>query len=382
MLLLSWAAGVVAVVLAAAGVSAEETSVPWWVALVAVGAVVATGVPLHRWLRPAVDAVMYSHRDDAHALIAQFGHFGRTSGGAGADLPQQMATLIATRLRLPYVAIVPAGDALPAGSERFERVPLTFAGEAVGTLVAAPRPREKLLSGTDLALLGELATHVGITLHAVRVSDALRASRAAVITAREEERRRLRRDLHDGLGPTLASLKLHLAAVSQLIADRPERAVEVVDRLRGEVRDTSAQIRSLVYGLRPPMLDDLGLLGAMRSKGDTLRGISVQITAPEPAPELPAAAEVALYRIAAEALTNVERHAGATTVALALAVAPGRVTLTIRDDGRGLPAPFVDGVGVAAMRERAAELGGELTVTAPGDGGTLVVASVPLRAPA
>jgi two-component system NarL family sensor kinase len=357
-------------VFAVAGMSTDHQTVPWWTAAVGVLAVLATGLPVLRWVRPAVDALLFSHPEDAREIVAQLGR--RVQAPVSEqDVAAEIAERIRARLRLPYAEIVPAGAALPDGPVR---VPLAFSGEPVGTLLVTPRARDRDLSGQDLDLLHELAAQIGIALHAVRVSAELRASRAAVVTAREEERRRIRRDLHDGLGPTLASLRLHLAALEQLVPDRPEEALELVARLRHEVRDTSAQIRGLVYDLRPPLLDEFGLLDALRSKAASVAGVELDL--PETLPELPAAIEVALYRIGSEALSNVDRHAAARHVRLALEVMPAEVRLRVADDGRGLPDPLVPGVGLAGMRERAEELRGTLTVAA-GDPGTSVTVVLP-----
>lgn len=369
-LLATWAVGVLIAVYAVAGMSTDHRTVPWWTAGVGVLAVLATGVPVLRWVRPAVDAVLFSHPEDAHEIVAQLGR--RVQAPVSEqDVADEIAARIRLRLRLPYAEIRPAGAELPDGPVR---VPLAFSGEPVGTLLVAPRARDRDLSGPDLDLLHELAAQIGIALHAVRVSAELRASRAAVVTAREEERRRIRRDLHDGLGPTLASLRLHLAALEQLVPDRPADALALVARLRHEVRDTSAQVRELVYDLRPPLLDEFGLLGALRSKAASVPGVELDL--PDALPELPAAVEVALYRIGCEALSNVDRHAAARHARLALRVTGTEVRLCVEDDGRGLPRPLLPGVGLAGMRERAEELRGTLTV-ATRDPGTSVTVVLP-----
>jgi two-component system NarL family sensor kinase len=395
LLVITWSSAVLAVVFALGGMTATRQSVPGWVAVIAAVAVAVTGLPVLHWLRPAVDGVLFSHPDSASDLIAQVGHRFQDSAADPTSLAgvvAEIADQVSRRLRLPYVAILtaeqdelPSPDGAAPPAERLVRVPLTYSGQDVGILIVLPRPRERSLSGQDLALLQELAVHVGIALHAARVTNDVQTSRAALITAREEERRRIRRDLHDGLGPALASLRLQLAAVQQLIASQPERALELVDRLRQDVRDTSAQVRGLVYDLRPPMLDEFGLLGAIRARAADATGVAVTVRAPEPLPDLPAAVEVALYRIACEALSNVLRHAAATSCSITLALTADDVTLRVGDDGRGLPGPMISGVGVAGMRERAEELGGTLTVlagTSPAGArrGTSVVAVLPARA--
>ncbi len=390
--MLVWALTILIVVLAAAGVSSSNDSVPWWLVALGVLVGIGTAVPLSRWLRPAVESVLFSQPEDARALIAHVGQrFGGDQPTGSADLLAEISHQIAGRLRLPYVAITarrpgdldPALDPIdladPAASDPgLTRIPLLFGAEPVGELLV--RARERVLSGSDRAHLDELAVHVAIALRATEVSRELQQSRAALITAREEERRRIRRDLHDGLGPSLASLRLHLAAVQQLLPDQPDRARELIDRLRSEVKETSGQVRELVYGLRPPLLDELGLIAALRARSGDVAPIQVRILEPAGPPELSAAAEVALYRIGCEALANVARHSGARTCTVTVTTSPTQVRLDVDDDGRGLPDPLVPGVGLTGMRERAEELAGTISITRR-DGVTRLSACLP-RTPA
>ena len=218
-------------------------------------------------------------------------------------------------------------------------------------------------------------------MHAVRLTADLQRSRERLVATREEERRRLRRDLHDGLGAQLAGLNVQAGTLRRLIPQDPGAADELVVELREELRGAIADIRRLVYDLRPPALDDLGLVEALRqlaerydSKDEPLR---VVVEAPEDLPDLPAAVEVAVYRITQEALTNVARHARATTCVVRLAVNDD-VTLEIVDDGVGIPAGRSAGVGLSSMHERAAELGGSCAVEISPEGGTRVLARLPL----
>lgn len=210
------------------------------------------------------------------------------------------------------------------------------------------------------------------------------------MSAREEERRRIRRDLHDGLGPTLAGITLNLGAARNLLRSDPARADELFDRLEAEAQAALVDIRHLVYELRPPALDELGLVGALREQAgridsnesrDARRSSSprlrVSVDASDELPPLPAAVEVACYRIALEALTNAARHADARTCTIRIAV-KGALELEITDDGRGLDPAHHVGVGLTSMRERAEELGGTFAVELVRTGGTRVHASLPL----
>ena len=165
----------------------------------------------------------------------------------------------------------------------------------------------------------------------------------------------------------------------------PDAAEELLIDLKADAQDAVTDVRRLVYGLRPPALDDLGLLGALRESAAQYgaKGLNVSVDSPEKLPPLSAAVEVAAYRIAQEALTNVARHAGAQTCAITLALEAGVLCLEVRDNGRGMPEPrdhppARTGVGLTSMRERATELGGSLFVESLPEGGTRVLTRLPL----
>jgi signal transduction histidine kinase len=204
------------------------------------------------------------------------------------------------------------------------------------------------------------------------------------VTAREEERRRLRRDLHDSLGPSLGAVTLRIETARNLARRDPAEADRLLEAAVDDVAAVIADVRRLVHDLRPPALDELGLVRAIEQQARGLEspGLQVEVDGSGLAGvDLPAAAEVAAFRIASEALNNVVRHAGATrcTVTLAVAGAGGRdLEVQVRDDGRGIPAGVAAGVGMLSLRERAAELGGSSEVVCPPGGGTLVRAVLPL----
>jgi signal transduction histidine kinase len=205
----------------------------------------------------------------------------------------------------------------------------------------------------------------------------LQASREKLVSAREEERRRLRRDLHDGLGPTLTGVAFRADAAANLIADNQHstdyaKAVQLLARLRADARVAIADVRRLVDDLRPPALDELGLLAALQQRAEQMSiradGTAMRVTVmAEPLPPLPAALEVAAYRIATEALTNVLRHAHATSAVLRLRCTTN-LEIEITDDGPP-SGPWQPGVGLEAMQERASELGGTFTAQSTPTGG-------------
>ena len=385
LVLVGWMATVYALTLTAGGWRQTQSHVHWWAHLVAIVVIAATVEPLRRWLRPSVDDIVYGHLGDGYTAITELN---RRMDGDPTEEPAKaaaaLAQMIARTLNVPYVAITD-GDVETStfGVRPADRpladVPLAYRGEQIGHLYVAARHPGTTLSNRDLRLLSDLAQQIGVAQFAIRASEQVQASRAALVTAREEERRRIRRDLHDGLGPTLASVKLQLTAVARLMRSDPARAEQLLDEVREDINETTVDVRRLVYGLRPPLIDELGLIAALRNHPATQSGLDVVIE-PDQLPELPAAVEVALFRIGSEAIYNAARHSGSQTCRVVIEVAPDEVRLRVTDHGHGLPGQLVEGVGLAAIRERAAELGGTVELTSVG--GTTVTTLIPLQAAA
>jgi two-component system, NarL family, sensor kinase len=298
---------------------------------------------------------------------------------------------VAESLRLPYVAVrvdtsrATAGSTVEHGRLVGEPLclPLIYQGQPVGELVLGPRTPGEGFSAADRRVLAELAAQAGVAVHAVRLTAQLQQSRAHLVAAREEERRRLRRDLHDGLGPTLAGVVLGLETAGNLLDGQPpaDQIRALLERLRDETQGAIAGIRRLVYGLRPPALDDLGLVPALQTQAATLGqgsdGMVVSVEADGDLSALPAAVEVAAYRIVLEAVTNATRHAKARHCQVRLHQ-DGALLVEVRDDGVGLAPSWRAGVGLTSMRERAVELGGTLQVEPAPAGGTVVTATLPV----
>ena len=386
-LLVLYAGTVFTLVVTAAGITGARTAPPWWLAGSGLILVAATLLPVDAWLRVRIDRLIFDWHDDPYAVLSEVRqHLDDEQARLPDAIIPAVAGSIATTLRLPYVAIeTDPGDGAHTTSygvapPRAEllTIPLAYRGVAIGALHTAARRPGESLSADDRRLLGDLARQVGITLHAARLSDALQNSRAELVTAREEERRRIRRDLHDSLGPTLASLRMQLGAVRRALREQPEEAEALIDALRDDVRDATAAIRRLVYDLRPPLLDEHGLSGALRGLDAVAAPATLTLDLPETLPQLSAAVEVALYRIGSEAVHNVARHAQANSCIVRLRVDQDMIQLTVDDDGVGLRGNR-DGIGLTSMRERAAELGGTLTVTTAPGGGTCVNACIPWR---
>ncbi len=255
-----------------------------------------------------------------------------------------------------------------------ERLQLTAYGVEVGALLWAGRP----LRPDDRALLEDLARQIGGAVHTTALVDSLHRAREELVLGREQERRRLRNDLHDGLGPSLAGLGFQVDAVQNLLAAGDDPGAQIA-RLREGLRETVTEVRRIVEGLRPPAIDDLGLFGAVAELGLQLAdgtGLTVDLDLPDHRPSLPAAVEVAAYRVTQEALTNVVRHARATTCRVSGSVALDALVIAVTDDGVG-GATQGRGVGMSSMRERAWEIGGQVEV-ASRECGTTVTVRLPL----
>ncbi|GAA0979017.1 hypothetical protein GCM10009555_042930 [Acrocarpospora macrocephala] len=340
--------------------------------IAAAGLVAVVFAPLRARVQRAVNLLMYGTRDDPHAALTLLGHRLEQTAAPGTVLTAA-AESVAEALKLPYAAIDLTDDDPPPGRIV---VPLTYQNEQVGRLILAPRPGERDLGEQDRRVLAELARRMGVAVHAERLSADLRRSRERLVVAREEERRRIRNDLHDGLGPTLAALTMRAEAVQDLVGPGPAR--ELLEEIIGDAEAAVADVRALIEGLRPPALDSLGLLRALSSHVAGLPGeLTIRIEAPAELPALPAATEVAAYHIAVEALANVRRHARASRAWLRLSAIDETLSLEVCDNGRGPEGKA--GVGTLSMRDRAAELGGWCTIEPRQEGGTRVLAKLPAR---
>lgn len=351
--------------------------------LVASGLVVVGFQPIRARAQQLVNRFVFGDRDDPYAVVARLGRRLEASVSPGAILPLIVET-VAQALKLPYAALaIRAGDGFalaavhgaPIAPGTTVTLPLTYNAEEVGQLILAPRTPGEPFSAADRRLLSDLARQIGVAAYAVQLTSDLQRSREQIVTAREEERRRVRNDLHDGLGPVLSGLKLRAETARNLVHDSPE-----VDSLLADIANSTetavADVRRLVHALRPPTLDDLGLVPALGELATQSR-LAVELEVPPTLPPLPAAVEVAVFRIAQEALANVARHARAQRCWIRLRTDGNDFVVEIVDDGIGVPDHPVAGVGLRSMRERAAELGGTTSVRSPHGGGTCVGARIP-----
>ena len=345
-----------------------------WLPWVAAGVVAVSFAPVRDALQQAANKLTYGQWSRPAEVLAGVGRRLADATDVGGLL-DTLTRELAEGLGLASVQIIDAEGKVLAGhgepQEPWDERVLTAYGSPVGTLVWARRP----LRRADLALLDDVAHHLGGVVHASRLLALVRASQERLVLAREEERKRLRRDLHDGLGPALAGLTLQV----DTLRNRP--SPEGLLTLRDGIKATVVDVRRIVEGLRPPALDELGLPEALHQVADRLTGggpLTVDVSVTE-LPPLPAAVEVAAYRIVQEALTNTVRHSGARRCSVLVTLGPGSLMVQVVDDGCGEVAPRNGGIGLSTMRERAEEIGGTLQIRhGAAHEGTTVTARLPV----
>ena len=374
-----------ALVLAGASTLLGERLAARDAAVVALLLITAVYGPLRHRLWLLVRRLVLGRRDDPYRVVAGLAEQLEQSATPEDEL-LTVARAVAGAFRSPYVAVEvdrAGGESVVAtfgtAPRELRTLPITYRGETVGRLkLPADGPRVAL-SGRDERLLGDVVRQAAFAARTAHLARELQRSREQIVSAREEERRRLRRDLHDGLGPALGGVALRIDTARNLAAKRPAEADRLLQQAREEVTAAVADVRRLVHDLRPPALDDVGLLGAVQQQAARLTpGPAVTVTGGDGLDHLPAAVEVAAYRIVSEALTNVAKHARAGSARVSLAVSGGDLVVEVADDGVGIAPGTPTGVGLVSLRERAAELGGTCRIECPDERGTVVRARLPL----
>lgn len=358
------------------------------IALLATGVIAALAQPLRTRLQRAVNQLLYGQRDEPGQVLGALGE--RLEQATELEgIEPLLVEQVGRALKLPYVAlgVLRAGSlevAAEFGARRptFTTFPIVYQGEELGELRVAARDAARNIDPADQRLLEVVTRQAGAALKSAQLSRDLRSSHRRIVELREDERRRLRRDLHDGIGPALAGMTLKVDAADNQIESDPAAASALLVELREQLQDTVGSLRQLVHDLRPPALDELGLVAAVRAQARQFEqgGLNVRVDVANVPAALPAAVEVAAYRIVQEALTNVVRHSGARNCVVSL-VATHDLVVTVRDDGAGLPPTHRPGVGLSSMRERVLELGGHVTVSGAPGGGVELVARLPLEGP-
>ena len=378
-------AAVIGVYLTSAGLLGSIVGDWMGAPVVATALAALVALPLHSRLQRWVNLRVHGDVEEPHLALARLG-----DRLAAASDPRELSRRvlpavveqISRSLRASGAQLLLADGTVAAYGEPIEsdaradvdRVPLTYGGAPTGELMVH---RAGGMDASDRVVLARLATQAAVAAHTVLLANEVQRAREAVVVAREEERRQLRRDLHDDIGPALAALALQAEAALTLAPNDPAAAAALIARLVPRLNAAVGDVRSLVHELRPPSLDEFGLAVSVRELASRMSTAEVLVRADvDEMPELSAAVVVAAYRIVAEAVTNAVRHARASSVTVALAVAGGRLDITVTDDGCGLPAKPALGLGLTSMRLRAEELGGELTLSAS-PAGTAVLAWIP-----
>ncbi|MFN0094277.1 MAG: sensor histidine kinase [Dehalococcoidia bacterium] len=345
------------------------------------------GLRIQEQLQQVVNRMLYGQRGEPVAVLNELGR--RLETGTPESMIQTIVETVAALLKVPFVAIeAESGEVMAAtgsAAQGLGRVAILISheGRQVGTLLVTPRARDESLDDRDREVLRLIARQAGPTVQAARLNQELRRSRREILASREEERRRIRRDLHDGLGPALAAIAMQADTARAIMDENPQSARAILESMTAQAEEVVHDVRRLVYQLRPPALDELGLVGAIErlARQNSSPGLFVEVEA-HVLPELDAAVEVAAFRVTAEALTNVVRHSGAERCRVRIA-APSEagdclLTVDIEDDGRGLPEEYTAGIGIRSMQDRASEVGGRLELQRS-DGGTRVCLRVPLE---
>lgn len=341
--------------------------------------------PVRARITALVHRLLVGRRGDRYTVVTELAAQLEESGDVDSQLPA-LATAVATAFKIEYVRVEVfghgGGTVTATYGERprdTREVPIRYGEEEVGRLDLPARGVRSMLSTRDQALLVDIVRQAAIAVRSARLAGDLQQSREQLVLAREEDRRRIRRDLHDGLGPVLGGVAMRLDAAGNALDRDPETTRRLVAQSRQDVTDALADVRRLVQGLRPPALDDLGLLAALDQQAERLSSTDLAVSvAAEDLPALSAAVEVAAYRIASEALANTARHAGAGTATVRLVGSPHDLLVEVTDDGAGIGPEVEAGVGLRSIRERAEELGGRTEITCPLTGGTRVRAWLPM----
>jgi signal transduction histidine kinase len=360
-------------------------------ALLATGLIAIVFQPLRDRLQRTANRLIYGERHEPYQVLARLGRRLESAIDPASALELTVET-VAQALKLPYAAIAytRAGESVLAAAygvplTALTCFPLTYAGETIGEFLAGQRTESEAFSRADLRLLGDLARQVSVTTHSALLAVELQAARLRIVEAREETRRRLGNDLHDGVGHQLAGLARKTEQAADQVAEDPQAAIRTLDEINRQINATSAQVRALAHQLHPPELEVLGLVGALRERTQAFPGLAIRFDAPGSLPALPAAVETAAYYIALAALTNIEKHAAACTCLIRLsgsgpaALHLPTLTMEITDDGKGLASQTPEGLGLLSMQGRAVEVGGTCQVIPNPSGGTTVRVCLPFQ---
>jgi signal transduction histidine kinase len=361
--------------------------------LIATGLVAVLFAPLRNLVQRGVNRLMYGQRDEPYQVLTKLGQQLETVLEPASALSLTVET-VARALKLPYVAISLKQEGgfqtvatYGTAQNEVNRFPLIYTAQTIGELIAASRAPNESLTPADLRLLHDLARQIGVTAHAVLLTANLEQARLRLVTERGEARRQLGSDLHDGVGHQLVGLTRQVESVLTIPADDPTLAHSLLTDINRQLMALTKQVRGLAHQLFPPELELLGLVDALQERAQIHSRLRILVDAPERLPPIPAEIEAAVYYIALEALTNVEKHADAQVCHIHLSLSstpsvlqPAVLELDVRDDGRGLSLPTAGGLGLLSIQARAAEVGGTCHIESNPGGGTAVIVRIPCPA--
>ncbi|MEZ4632584.1 MAG: histidine kinase, partial [Deinococcales bacterium] len=347
--------------------------------------------PIRQWFQRKLNERLFGQRDDPYQVLRGLSQRAASNQDPFTAL-QEVAESTAKVLKLPYIAIILAesqhNPVVHYGQKLHEdilRLPLNYESKVLGQLELSRRAEGEYFNHDEETLLSTIAQQVSVIADNYLLTQALQASREQLVLSREEERKRIRRDLHDGLGPTLASTALQLETAQQLIYSEPEKSLVILRGLEHKMTQTLNEVRTLVHDLYPTAIDQHGLYEALKREVKSFEGRNLKVffEVKGSLDNLPAALEVASYRIVMEALHNVVKHAGGTEARAYLNRTPYELEITISDNGIGFINLKSTGAGLASIRERTEELGGKLHIDHDQQGtwqqGTQIFVSLPIK---
>ena len=359
--------------------------------IIAAGSIALLFHPIQQYMQKRINQMFYGQRDEPYEVISELGKGMENALDTESTLIN-FCESTATVLKLPYMGIWldaldenPVADSGDLNSEQIS-IPLRYESETLGVLRVGRRSNGEVFNHSETVLLNTIAQHISVICHNYLLAQALQSSRELIIKGREEERKRIRRDLHDGLGPTLASTALQLQTARQLLYTKPEAGAAILENLEAKMSTTLAEVRSLVHDMYPSVIDQLGLEEALRRELEKFSSQDLRVTlhVEGEIDHLAAAEEVATYRIIMEAVHNVHKHAKGLDCDVSVYVTEYMLNINIQDDGVG----FADidpnstyrgeGTGLNSMRQRAEELGGQMRVAGLEPNGVLISVSIPL----
>jgi signal transduction histidine kinase len=369
--------------------------------IAATGLIAVAFQPVRDRARRFANHLVYGKRASPYEVLSEFSDRVATSYAAD-DVLQMMARLVgegtgaaeadvwlAGNRRLTAAATWPsegfsrrslplADDELPELVDVDRAYPVRHQGELLGAL-AVRKPRGEPLTPAEGKLLSDLASQAGLVLRNVRLIEDLRASRQRLVTAQDEERRRLERNIHDGAQQQLVALTVKMRLVQAVASKDPAKAAELAEQAKGELQDALDDLRDLARGIYPPLLADQGLPAALEAQARKA-AVPVEVH-PDGVGRYPQEVEAGAYFCVLEALQNVAKYAEASRVDVRLRTDNGSLVFEVTDDGKGFdPQRTPPGSGLTNMRDRLEALGGSVEISSRPGEGTTVSGRIPVQA--